>query len=138
MGIPPEFTECLARQRAAYLTDPNPSVQRRRADLEALRRMLKDNETAIVLAINADFGVRSAVETRLLELFPVREGIRSAIAHIGKWMRPQKRSVDCLPSSSAADGGPPSQRSRSTTLFSPARARQVVPSWPRPPPTCAR
>ena len=96
MGIPPEFTECLARQRAAYLTDPNPSVQRRRADLEALRRMLKDNETAIVLAINADFGVRSAVETRLLELFPVREGIRSAIAHIGKWMRPQKRSVDWL------------------------------------------
>ena len=96
MGIPPEFTECLARQRAAYLTDPYPSVQRRRADLEALRRMLKDNETEIVLAINADFGVRSAVETRLLELFPVREGIRSAIAHIGKWMRPQKRSVDWL------------------------------------------
>ena len=96
MEIPPEFTECLARQRAAYLIDPNPSVQRRRADLEALRLMLKDNETEIVLAINADFGVRSAVETRLLELFPVREGIRSAIAHIGKWMRPQKRSVDWL------------------------------------------
>jgi coniferyl-aldehyde dehydrogenase len=96
MEIPPEFTECLARQRAAYLTDPYPSVQRRRADLEALRRMLKDNETEIVLAIGADFGVRSAVETRLLELFPVREGIRSAIAHVGKWMRPQKRSVDWL------------------------------------------
>ena len=80
MEIPPEFTECLARQRAAYLTDPYPSVQRRRADLEALGRMLKDNETEIVLAINADFGVRSAVETRLLELFPVREGIRSAIS----------------------------------------------------------
>ncbi len=91
-----EFTESLARQRAAYLADPYPGVRQRRTDLKALRRLLKDNETEIVSAINADFGVRSAVETRLLELYPVREAIRGAISHIGKWMRPQKRSVDWL------------------------------------------
>ena len=96
MEVPAEFTECLARQREAYLNEPYPSVQRRRDDLEALRRMLTENEDGIVSAINADFGVRSAIETRLLETFPVREGIRSAIANIAKWMRPQKRSVDWL------------------------------------------
>ena len=96
MEIPTEFTECLARQRAAYLAAPYPSAQQRRSDLEALHQLLKDNETDIVEAINADFGVRPAVETRLMELFPVREAIRSTIASIGKWMRPQKRSVDWL------------------------------------------
>ena len=96
MEIPAEFIDCLARQRAAYLKDPVPGAGSRRADLEALHRMLTENETEIVAAIDADFGVRSAVETRLLELFPVREGIRSAISHLAKWMRPQKRAVDWL------------------------------------------
>ncbi|MCA3575283.1 MAG: coniferyl aldehyde dehydrogenase [Aestuariivirga sp.] len=96
MEVPKEFTDCLARQRAAYLKDPIPGAGSRRADLEALHRMITENETEIVAAIDADFGVRSAVETRLLELFPVREGIRSAISHLAKWMRPQKRSVDWL------------------------------------------
>ena len=91
-----EFSECLARQRAAYRADPYPGVRQRRADLEALRLLLKENETEIVSAINADFGARSAVETRLLELFPVREAIGSTISHIAKWMRPQKRSSDWL------------------------------------------
>lgn len=76
MEIPKEFTECLARQREAYLNEPYPSAQNRCADLETLRRMLLENENEIVSAIDADFGVRSAVETRLIELFPVCEGIR--------------------------------------------------------------
>ena len=96
MEIPKEFTDCLARQREAYLKDPYPSIRSRRSDLETLRRMLMENETEIVAAIDADFGARSAVETRLFELFPVREGIRSAISHIKRWMRPQRRSVDWL------------------------------------------
>lgn len=96
MNIPPEFTECIHRQRAAYLADPHPDYEVRRANLEALHRMLEENESAIVAAIDADFGGRSAVESRLLELFPVREGIRSTISHLRKWMRPQKRSVDWL------------------------------------------
>jgi coniferyl-aldehyde dehydrogenase len=96
MEIPKEFTDCLARQREAYLKDPVPGIQDRRSDLEALHRMLMENETQIIAAIDADFGTRSATETRFLELFPVREGIRGAISHLKRWMRPQKRSVDWL------------------------------------------
>ena len=96
MEIPKEFTDCLARQREAYLKDPYPSIQDRRSDLEALHRMLVENETQIIAAIDADFGTRAAAETRLFELFPVREGIRSAMSHLKKWMRPQRRSVDWL------------------------------------------
>jgi coniferyl-aldehyde dehydrogenase len=96
MEVPAEFTECLTRQRAAYRANPYPSAQQRRDDLQALRQMLKDNETDIVSAIHADFGVRAAVETRLLERVPVREGSRSAMANLEAWMRPQKRSIDWL------------------------------------------
>lgn len=91
-----EFVECLAQQRDAYRADPYPSVQQRCADLEAILQLLKEHEEDIIEAINADFGTRPAVETRLLELFPVRQGIRHAIAHVGRWMRPQRRYVDHL------------------------------------------
>ena len=76
-------------------------VRQRRASRIALAGRARDlalidGETEIESAINADFGVRSAEETRLLELWPVREAILGAISHVGKWMRPQKRSVDWL------------------------------------------
>ncbi len=94
LGIPAEFTTCLERQRAAFRTNPVRDLQGRRDDLEALRRMLTENESDIIAAVDADFGGRSAVETRLLELFPVREGIRTTVAHLRKWMRSQRRSAN--------------------------------------------
>ena len=91
-----EFAECLTLQRAAFGADPYPSAQQRRTDLEALGRLLKENEDAIVAAIDADFGTRATVETRLFDLFAVRQGIRDALAHVGRWMRPKRRAVDHL------------------------------------------
>jgi hypothetical protein len=43
-------------------------------------------------AISADFGHRSAHETRVLELFPSLEAIRHTRSHFGAWMKPQKKS----------------------------------------------
>jgi len=40
--------------------------------------------------------VRPATETRLLEIFPVCQGIRDAAGHVARWMRSQRRSVDRL------------------------------------------
>ena len=57
---------------------------------------LEENEDAIIAAIQADFGVRPATETRLIELFPVRQGIRDTLGQIAKWMKPKRRSVDQL------------------------------------------
>jgi coniferyl-aldehyde dehydrogenase len=91
-----EFAACLQRQRAAYFADPCPAAETRRQDLAALHRFLVDNEADIIAAINADFGVRPATETCLLELFPVRQAARDTRGHVAKWMRPQRRSVDAL------------------------------------------
>jgi coniferyl-aldehyde dehydrogenase len=92
--IPVEFEQCLAQQRAAYLADPNPTHAQRVSDLNTLARMLKENQDAIVDAINRDYGNRSQFETVFTEFFVVLEGIRDTIKQLKRWMKPMKRHVD--------------------------------------------
>lgn len=96
MEIPVEFETCLQRQRDACRDDPVPTLAQRAADLKTLARMLKENEEALVDAINRDFGERSSFETRFLELFPVLDGIRDTLRQLPRWMRPQRRKADQL------------------------------------------
>ena len=92
--IPPEFEQGLALQRAAYLADPSPSHAQRLADLHALARLLKENQAAIVDAINRDYGNRSEFETLFTEVFVVLEGIRDTAKKLKRWMKPMRRHVD--------------------------------------------
>lgn len=92
--IPQEFLDTLERQRAAHIANPMPDYASRRADLETLARMLKDNQEAIVAAIKADYGSRSTFEILFAELFVVLDTIRSHIKHLRRWMRPQRRKTD--------------------------------------------
>ncbi len=94
--IPIEFKDCLDRQRAAYLAQPEPSLAERRADLGALTRMLKDHREALVAAINADYGNRSEFETLFAEFFVVLETIKDASRQVKGWMKPQRRRIDVL------------------------------------------
>lgn len=83
----------LAGQRAAFRSNPMPSLEQRRQWLKSLREMLLAEQEAIVQAISADFGNRSADETRLAELMPSLMGIRYASRNLKKWMRPSRRAV---------------------------------------------
>ncbi|WP_174874224.1 coniferyl aldehyde dehydrogenase [Vogesella oryzae] len=80
-----ELQQHAASGRADYAT--------RQRWLEGLQRMVTDHQAEWIAALNADFGCRSAVETRLAELFPALEGIRLARRRLGRWMRPQRRGV---------------------------------------------
>ena len=82
-----------ARLREAAAGDSNPDWRRRDAWLEALERLIRENQTAIAEAIRSDFGNRSLHETQLLELFPGFEAIRHARRHLKSWMRPERRAV---------------------------------------------
>lgn len=64
----------------------------RQARLDALFELVHDNGERFVEAIAADFGHRSAHETRLLELFPSLEAIRHTRSHFAGWMKPQAKS----------------------------------------------
>lgn len=81
------------RLKAASGATPFPSLAQRQAWLDALTRLIRDNMPALIEAVSRDFGHRSAVETRLAEIFPSLEGIRHARRHLKSWMRPQRRRV---------------------------------------------
>ena len=83
-------------QRDAYLRDPYPSLQERKARLDAVERILLENTDAIVEAISQDFGHRCAEETKILEIFPVIDGLRHTRKKLRKWMKPQRRPVSWL------------------------------------------
>ena len=93
----------LARQRQAYFAQPVPTLDERRADLRTLARFIRENQQAIVDAISADYGHRSAHETLLTEVGPVLSAIRHTAKHVGGWMRPQRRGIDRLASGLASN-----------------------------------
>ena len=94
LAIPAEFQACFDAQRAAFLKAPEPSHAERLADLRALARLIKENQSAIVAAIDADYGGRSEFETMFGEIFASLDGLRDARKRLGRWMRPRRRSVD--------------------------------------------
>lgn len=77
-------------QKTAFASEPWPSLQVRQSRLERLAALTRDNEAAIVAAIDADFGGRSSHETRLAELFVVSAGISHARSHLKRWMRTRR------------------------------------------------
>jgi len=83
-------------QRDAYLRDPYPSLQERKARLDAVERILLENTDAIVEAIARDFGHRCAEESKILEIFPVIDGLRHTRKKLRKWMKPQRRPISWL------------------------------------------
>ncbi len=84
----------LATQKLACLQQPCPSYQQRRADLLALKRLIVENQQALIDAVNQDYGNRSEFETRFAEIFLVLESIADNLKHLKRWMKPQKRSID--------------------------------------------
>ncbi|QNM95034.1 coniferyl aldehyde dehydrogenase [Chitinimonas koreensis] len=81
------------RQRDAHAGDPFPDAAARRKRLGLLRHLLLQHGDEIATAISADFGHRSSHETRSLEIFPSLAGVDHALAHLGRWMRAQRRGV---------------------------------------------
>ena len=89
-----ELEICLQQQRKAYLSDPIPDYEQRKADLLALKRMISENTDALIDAINSDYGNRSRHETLLAEVILVLDGINFAIKHLKRWMKTQRREID--------------------------------------------
>jgi coniferyl-aldehyde dehydrogenase len=61
--------------------------------LRALLEQVVRHQAAFAAAISADFGHRATVETELGEILMVVNGIKHARRNLGRWMRPQHRSV---------------------------------------------
>jgi coniferyl-aldehyde dehydrogenase len=76
---------CLAFER-----DPHPSRERRRAWLRRVIELTERHGDELAEAISADFGHRSAHETRLADLSLIVGAARHAQRHLKRWMAPRR------------------------------------------------
>nr|WP_313956089.1 hypothetical protein [Mesorhizobium amorphae] len=85
---PDLLRERFDMQRRAFASEPFPSLAVRKDRLKRLQALTENHEQAICEAIDADFGSRSAHETRFAELFVVRAGINHALSHVAPGCAP--------------------------------------------------
>jgi len=81
----------LAKQRAAHIANPYPTAQAREDRLDRLQDMVIDNQDRFTEVVEADFGRRSAINTRMLDLGAVISGAKHAKKHLRDWMKTEKR-----------------------------------------------
>lgn len=76
--------------------NPNPDWASRKASLKTIRQHLLALQGELYQAAAADFGQRSASETRMLEVLPSINSIDYSLRRLKGWMKPQKRHVGVL------------------------------------------
>ena len=89
-----ELDEIVARQRAAFLADPYPSLEERQALLGALAGMLLANRAAIQEAMDDDFGSHPALAADLIETLGPAGRAGYAAEQLPGWMAPDPRPAD--------------------------------------------
>jgi coniferyl-aldehyde dehydrogenase len=89
-----ELHEIVARQRAAFLADPFPSLEERQALLVALAGMVMSHRAEIEEAMSADFAVHPTLATDLIEILGVAGRAAYAAEHLEQWMAPEERRSD--------------------------------------------
>ncbi|MCP1644877.1 coniferyl-aldehyde dehydrogenase [Pseudomonas citronellolis] len=89
-------TRLFATQREAYRAHPYPSLAERKARLRALRTQLRRYQDLIATAMSADFGHRSGVDTRFLDLLGCVLHINHSLRHLRHWMKASPRRTELL------------------------------------------
>ncbi len=83
-------------QQSAFEAMAYPDLPARKAKLHRLIEALRRHQDGIVAAVSADFGVRAATETKLIEVMgPILEA-RHALSHLRRWMKPRRRRTELL------------------------------------------
>ncbi|MEP6954017.1 MAG: aldehyde dehydrogenase family protein [Solirubrobacteraceae bacterium] len=89
-----ELQDVVARQRAAFVADPFPTLEERQELLGALAAMVLANRTGIEEAMSADFGVHPTLATDLIEVLGVAARAAYVAEQVGTWMAPEPRYAD--------------------------------------------
>ena len=83
------FTLQLDEIKAAYASEPNPTLQVRLERIGRIERMIAANEEKICKVLAADFGNRHPIESRLLEFQMIYQACKYVRKHLKEWMKPQ-------------------------------------------------
>jgi coniferyl-aldehyde dehydrogenase len=88
---PANLERVFALQHAASRREPYPSFAQRRDRLSRLIDLLCTHQDALCAAVAADFGRRSALNTRLFDILPPLNALKYARSQLAAWMRPTRR-----------------------------------------------
>lgn len=91
IGISATLKQDLTGLRDGFRGEPFPSKEIRLQRLNRLEQLIRDNEAALIDAMNQDFGCRSKTESVLAEIVSSLGTIKYAKRNLGKWMRKRGR-----------------------------------------------
>ncbi len=83
----------LAAQKAAFRAERHRPLDKRKADLDRLADLCRNNADAIAEAISQDFGNRAKQESTIAELAFVIQDAMHIKKHLKRWARPRRVSV---------------------------------------------
>lgn len=81
------FTLQLDEIKAAFATEPNPTLEVRLERIGRIEKMIELNEEKICKVLMADFGVRNPIETRLAEFQMIYQACKFTRKHLKDWMQ---------------------------------------------------
>ena len=96
------FTIQLDEIKAAFVAEPNPSLEVRLERIGRIEKMLEANEEKICKVLTADFGVRHSIESRLAEFQMVYQACKYTRKHLKDWMKPVQMDTPAFMGSSQA------------------------------------
>jgi coniferyl-aldehyde dehydrogenase len=89
-----ELEEVVALQRAAFVSDPSPSLEERQGLLGALAMMMIGHRAQVQEALSADFGVHPALASDMIEVLGVAGRAAYAAEQLPSWMAAETRTTD--------------------------------------------
>jgi len=84
------FTLQLDEMKAAFATEPNPTLEVRLERISRIEKMIEANEDKICKVLMADFGIRHPVESRLAEFGMIYQACKYARQHLKEWLQPTR------------------------------------------------
>lgn len=88
-----ELERLLTLQRAAFTASRPESMKMRKDRIKRAIALLKDHGENLCKAMSADFGNRSIHQSMLTDIGGTVTAGKSALSHMDKWAKPEKRKV---------------------------------------------
>ncbi len=89
-----QLRHVFERQRSSFRQCTPLGPGKRLEALDILLQSIVNRQDTIIEAVKADFGQRSARETRLLEIFPLVDEIRYLKRNLRRWMQPRSATTN--------------------------------------------
>jgi len=89
-----KLEETFLLQKAAYLIDPDPSLEARLDLLSRIGPMMMENQGRIVEALNSDYGHHSDLTAIMFDVLNVVERSVYVMEHLPQWMQRDSRELD--------------------------------------------